>query len=104
MNNIKGIAVYCASSDNIAPVYFEAARALGAEIARHGLPVVNGGGKMGLMAAVSDGALDAGGQAIGVIPQFMVDAGRNHPASRKRSSPRACATAKPPWLRSRWAS
>lgn len=75
---MQGIAVYCASSTKIAPVYFEAARQLGAEIARRGLPVINGAGKMGLMAAVSDGALAAGGQAIGVIPQFMVDADRHH--------------------------
>lgn len=52
---------------------------LGAAIARKGLPVINGAGRMGLMAAVTDGALAAGGTAIGVIPQFMVDAGRNHP-------------------------
>lgn len=74
----KGITVYCASSEGIAPTYFEAARQLGAEIARAGLPVINGGGRMGLMAAVTDGALDAGGSAIGVIPQFMADAGRNY--------------------------
>lgn len=74
----KGITVYCASSAQIAPAYFEAARELGAEIARACLPVINGGGRMGLMRAVSDGALDAGGQAIGVIPQFMVEAGRNY--------------------------
>lgn len=74
----KGITVYCASSTDIAPAYFEAARQLGAEIARAGMPVINGGGRMGLMRAVSDGALDAGGQAIGVIPQFMADAGRNY--------------------------
>lgn len=75
---MKGITVYCASSDNIADIYFEAATTLGAEIARRGLPVINGGGHMGLMRAVSDGALSAGGTAIGVIPQFMVNAGRNY--------------------------
>lgn len=75
---MQGIAVYCASSTKIAPAYFEAARQLGAEIARRGLPVINGAGKMGLMAAVTDGALEARGEAIGVIPQFMVDADRNH--------------------------
>lgn len=74
----KGITVYCASSQQIAAPYFECAAKLGAEIARRGLPVINGGGKMGLMAAVTDGALEAGGEAIGVIPQFMVDADRNH--------------------------
>lgn len=75
---MKGITVYCASSDSIADVYFQAATTLGKEIALRGLPVVNGGGRMGLMRAVSDGALSAGGTAIGVIPQFMVDAGRNY--------------------------
>lgn len=75
---MQGIAVYCASSDAIDRTYFEAARQLGAEIARRGLPVINGGGKMGLMAAVTDGALECGGEAIGVIPQFMVDADRHH--------------------------
>lgn len=78
MNLKKGITVYCASSDNIDRTYFDAAYALGKEIAAHGLPVINGGGKMGLMAATTDGALDNGGEAIGVIPQFMVDAGRNY--------------------------
>lgn len=80
---MKGITVYCSSSDSIAPCYFEAARQLGAAIARQGLPVVNGGGRMGLMAAVSDGAMAAGGEAIGVIPKFMVDAGRCHPGLTK---------------------
>lgn len=71
----KGITVYCASSDNIDPIYYEAARQLGAEIARRGYPVVNGAGRMGLMAAVTDGAMDEGGEAYGVIPQFMYDRG-----------------------------
>ncbi|MCC8119364.1 MAG: TIGR00730 family Rossman fold protein [Bacteroidales bacterium] len=75
---MKGITVYCASSDHIAPVYFEAAKELGTAIARRGVPVINGGGWMGLMGAVTDAALAAGGEAIGVIPQFMVDADRNH--------------------------
>lgn len=79
MDNCKGITVYCASSDNIDPVYFNAAGALGEAIAREGLPVINGGGRMGLMGAVNDAALRAGGRAIGVIPQFMVDKGLNHP-------------------------
>ncbi len=79
-NPQKGIVVYCASSTHIADEYFAVARQLGAAIARLGMPVINGAGRMGLMAAVTDGALAAGGTAIGVIPQFMVDANRNHPA------------------------
>lgn len=74
----KGITVYCASSDHIAPEYFNAAVALGKGIAHRGLPVIDGGGMMGLMGAINDTVLSAGGTAIGVIPQFMVDAHRNH--------------------------
>lgn len=72
------ITVYCASSAHIAQAYFDTARALGAEIARRGMAVVNGGGASGLMGAVSDGALEAGGEAVGVIPGFMVEAGLCH--------------------------
>lgn len=73
---MKGITVYCASSDDIADEYFEAAKNLGKAIALRGLPLINGGGRMGLMRACSDGALSAGGTAIGVIPRFMAEAGR----------------------------
>lgn len=72
------VAVYCASSATLAPKYYEAARETGRLLAIRGAAVVNGGGRMGLMAAVSDGALQAGGEAIGVIPQFMVDNGWQH--------------------------
>lgn len=72
------VAVYCASSPTLAPEYYEAARETGRLLALGGAAVVNGGGRMGLMAAVSDGALQAGGEAIGVIPQFMVDNGWHH--------------------------
>lgn len=72
------VAVYCASSASLAPEYYEAGRLTGRLLAERGAAVVNGGGRMGLMAAVSDGAIEAGGTAIGVIPQFMVDNGWHH--------------------------
>ncbi len=74
----KGITIYCASSDRVAPVFMEAARELGREIAKTGLPLINGAGKMGLMGAANDAAIEAGGTTIGVIPQFMVERGWNH--------------------------
>jgi uncharacterized protein (TIGR00730 family) len=74
----KGITVYCASSVRIDKKYFEAAEELGKKIAATGLPVINGAGRMGLMGAVNDSVLAAGGKAIGVIPQFMVDNGWQH--------------------------
>lgn len=72
------IAVYAASATDIDPVYFEAARELGALIAREGYALVDGGGAVGLMGAVNDGCLRAGGTAIGVIPAFMHERGWGH--------------------------
>ena len=74
--NMKGnVCVFCASSARIDTRYLEAARELGQLLAQQGWRCVNGGGSVGLMGAVTDGALDAGGQVTGVIPKFMVDNG-----------------------------
>ena len=67
--------VFCASSANIDRRYLEAARELGDLLAQGGWRCINGGGAVGLMGALTDGALDAGGQVTGVIPKFMVDNG-----------------------------
>lgn len=67
--------MFCASSANIDERYLEAARELGYLLAQEGWRCVNGGGAVGLMGAVTDGALDAGGAVTGVIPKFMVDNG-----------------------------
>ena len=67
------IAVYCASSTKIRPVFFEAAHQLGAECARRDITLINGAGHMGLMGATSDACLSQGGKVIGVIPEFMVE-------------------------------
>lgn len=75
---MKNIAVYCASSTKIKPVYFEVAHEVGRLLAERGLGLVNGAGNMGLMQASSDGCLDAGGKVTGVIPQFMVDQNWHH--------------------------
>lgn len=69
------ICVFGASSRNLHETYMEAAYELGTLIAKRHWCCVNGAGSEGLMRAVSDGTLDAGGEAIGVIPQFMVDNG-----------------------------
>ncbi len=75
---MKNIAVYCASSTKIKPIYFEVAYEVGKRLAEHGLGLVNGAGNMGLMQASSDGCLEAGGRVTGVIPQFMVDQNWHH--------------------------
>lgn len=78
MNKINSVCVYSASSTKIDSIYFETARELGTLLARSGVCVVNGAGNMGLMAAVSDAALAAGGRVTGVIPRFMVEQGWHH--------------------------
>ncbi len=80
---IGGITVYGASSDRIDSIYTDAARALGQEIARAGPPLVCGGGRYGIMGAATEGVLAAGGEAIGVIPGFMVERGWENPALSK---------------------
>ena len=78
MGNIKSIAVYCASSNKIRASFVDAAERLGELIAADGRRLVYGDGGIGLMAAVARGALKAGGEVVGVIPQFMVDQGWNN--------------------------
>ena len=77
-NNITSVTVYCASSTQIDECYFEAARRLGMLLAQKEIRIINGAGSMGLMATVSDAALDAGGMVTGVIPSFMVEQGWHH--------------------------
>jgi uncharacterized protein (TIGR00730 family) len=71
---VKRIAIYCGSATPADTIYIEAARAVGAELARRDIGVVYGGGRLGLMGAVADAALAAGGEVIGIIPQALVDA------------------------------
>ena len=70
---MKRICVYCGSSFGSKPIYTETARMLGEAIAQRGDELVYGGGKVGLMGAVADAALAAGGNVIGIMPQFLVD-------------------------------
>ncbi len=70
---MQRVCVFCGASSGRLPAYAEAARALGAAAAGRGLGVVYGGGRVGLMGAVADGALSAGGEVIGVIPRELVE-------------------------------
>ena len=70
-DSIRSVTVFCGASSGDKPVYLEAANALGESLARAGITVVYGGGHMGMMGAVADAALDAGGRVIGVIPDFL---------------------------------
>ena len=77
----RGITVYCGSAAGRNPLFAEAATAVGSEIARLGLPLYYGGGHMGLMGAVGKAVREAGGRAVAIIPQFMVERGWNDPAA-----------------------
>lgn len=78
MNNIQSVCTYCASSTKIAPCYFQAAEELGRLLAQEKIQIINGAGNIGLMATISDAALQAGGKVTGVIPHFMIEQGWNH--------------------------
>jgi uncharacterized protein (TIGR00730 family) len=69
---VKRLAVYCGSATPEDPRYVALARDVGASLAARGIGVVYGGGRLGLMGAVAYGALDAGGEVIGVIPEALV--------------------------------
>lgn len=75
---INSICVYGASSPKLNQLYIDDAMLLGNLIAQKNVSLITGGGVMGLMAAIQDSVISAGGKTIGIIPQFMVDAGWMH--------------------------
>ena len=79
MAEVKSLCVYCGSSSGKYPEYTEQVRAFGAEMARRGIALVYGGGKVGLMGTVADAVLAGGGKVIGVIPRQLVELEVAHP-------------------------
>lgn len=73
------ICVYCASSQECDRSYHDAATSLGRQLAQAGATVVYGGGAVGLMGSLANGALAAGGEVVGIIPRFMTDVEWQHP-------------------------
>ncbi|HWU03421.1 MAG TPA: TIGR00730 family Rossman fold protein [Novosphingobium sp.] len=71
---MKRLAVYCGSASPEDGRYIDLARQVGEMLADRKIGLVYGGGRLGLMGAVADGALAAGGEVIGVIPQALVEA------------------------------
>ena len=70
---MKRLAVYCGSASPEDPRYAALARQVGEALAARGIGVVYGGGRLGLMGALADSALAAGGEVIGVIPEALVN-------------------------------
>jgi uncharacterized protein (TIGR00730 family) len=73
------VCVYCASSRSAPPAYRQAAQRLGAVLAEHNLGIIYGGGAVGSMGALADGALSRGGRVIGILPRFMAELEWGHP-------------------------
>jgi len=71
MSRVKRVCVYCGSSGRVAEEYREAARRTGTLLARAGIELVYGGGRVGLMGLMADAAIAAGGRVIGIIPDFL---------------------------------
>ena len=72
--SIQSICVYCGSNAGKRALFVDAAKRLGRELAATKTEIVYGGGRRGLMGALADAALAAGGRVIGIIPQSLVDA------------------------------
>lgn len=67
----RRVTVFCGSAVGASPRFAEAARAFGRALVRRGLGLVTGGGRVGLMGVIADAVLEAGGEAIGVIPRLL---------------------------------
>ncbi len=79
LSPLRNLAVFCASADGTKPIYRQAAEELGTALAVRGLGLIYGGAKAGLMQAVADAALAAGGRVVGVIPEVLVELEVAHP-------------------------
>ena len=73
MPALSSVCVFCGSNGGADPVYLERAADAGRGLAERGIRLVYGGGKVGMMGAVADAALAAGGDVVGVIPQQIFD-------------------------------
>ena len=80
MATIKRICVYCGSGPGSDPAFVDAARAFGKIMGENGIGLVFGGGSVGLMGEIATAVLDHGGEAVGVIPKFLIN--REHAMRR----------------------
>ncbi|MHB1217250.1 MAG: LOG family protein [Alphaproteobacteria bacterium] len=78
MAHISSLCVYCGSSNEVPASHKDAAARLGRTLAKAGISLVYGGGRVGLMGLMADAALEAGGRVIGVIPRHLVEAEVGH--------------------------
>lgn len=79
MSGVKSVCVFCGASGHVSDVYRTMAVQTGRLLAEAGLELVYGGGKVGLMGLVADGALKAGGRVVGIIPDYLQSLEIDHP-------------------------
>ncbi len=72
MSEIRTVCVYCGSGPGTDPAFIAAARQFGKELAENSIRLIYGGGKVGIMGAISEAVLQHGGQVTGIIPEFLV--------------------------------
>lgn len=75
---MAAVCVFCGAKVGGDPRYVATAREFGASLARRAITLVFGGGHVGMMGSVADGALEAGGEVIGIIPQRLVERELGH--------------------------
>jgi len=73
MSKVSALCVYCGSSSTVDPRHLGAARETGRQAAIRGIEIVFGGGHVGMMGALADGALAEGGKVTGIIPEILMD-------------------------------
>ena len=78
MAHISSLCVYCGSSNTVPTAHKDAAARLGHALAKAGISLVYGGGRVGLMGLMADAALAAGGRVVGIIPRYLVEAEVGH--------------------------
>jgi len=83
-NVIERICVFCGSSPGRREIYVEQARALGRAMAERGIELIYGAGGIGLMGAVADAVIEAGGEVMGIIPYALASKERAHPQAEMR--------------------
>ena len=71
MDRIRSVSVFCGARDGDSPVFRTAAEQFGEGLAKAGIQLVFGGGRIGLMGAVANAVMEAGGEVMGVIPEFL---------------------------------
>lgn len=76
--DLRSLCVFCGSRSGTNPAFVASARELGRLLGERGIRLVYGGGSLGMMGAVADGCLEAGGEVIGVIPEFLMNLELGH--------------------------